>query len=390
MRVVLLPSAYLPRLGGVEVVTSQLAAALARSGATIEVWTSPIPGEPRDGEVDGVAVRRFDFAMPSRHPRALLTFPWRFVATLVAMLRQSFATRPDVLHVHCFSGNGVYALALACLTRIPLVVTLHGETAMDDHAIYDRSAFLRAALRLAARRADVVTGCSRFALDDAQHRVAIKPRRTKVVFNAVGPPPDAVVIPAIRSPFVLAVGRAVKNKGFDLLIDAFSLLSSSRADLQLVIGGDGPALPDLRSDAERRGVAERTRFLGRLEPSQVATLMRRAAVLVVPSRLEPFGVVVLEGWRARVPVVVTNRGGPPEFVDDDRDGIVVDPLDAAALAGAISRVLDDRTFAAQLVDRAQQRLEAFGWEEVATTYLDLYREAKHRRLDRTKSRRRTP
>ena len=69
--------------------------------------------------------------------------------------------------------------------------------------------------------------------------------------------------------------------------------------------------------------------------------MAGARVFVMPSRLEPFGIVVLEGWRAGTAVVATNRGGPPEFVRDGEDGLLVDPFDTAAVAEVLGRLLSD-------------------------------------------------
>ena len=71
--------------------------------------------------------------------------------------------------------------------------------------------------------------------------------------------------------------------------------------------------------------------------------MAGAAVFVMPSRLEPFGIVVLEAWRAGTAVVATSRGGPPEFVRDGEDGLLVDPFDTAAFAGALEGLLADPT-----------------------------------------------
>jgi len=71
--------------------------------------------------------------------------------------------------------------------------------------------------------------------------------------------------------------------------------------------------------------------------------MAGAAVLVMPSRLEPFGIVALEGWRAGTAVVATRRGGAPEFVRDGEDGLLVDPFDTAAVARVLGRLLSDET-----------------------------------------------
>ena len=86
-----------------------------------------------------------------------LTTGWRTMRSL----RRAVATfRPDVLHVQCFGPNGAYATALSRLCHVPLVVTLQGETLMDDSDIFETSQSLRAALRAGLRTAAAVTGCS--------------------------------------------------------------------------------------------------------------------------------------------------------------------------------------------------------------------------------------
>ena len=91
--------------------------------------------------------------------------------------------RPDVLHVHCFGPNGVYADRLARATGTPLLLTGHGETFMDDEHIFEKSALLNRSLRGALQRAARVTACSQAALDDLQLRFGL--RGGVVVFNGV-------------------------------------------------------------------------------------------------------------------------------------------------------------------------------------------------------------
>jgi len=154
-RIALLPSAYPPSVGGVEELTRHLALSLVAAGDEVEVWTgNPDDRDPETVEMrDGLVVRRLPMPLPAtnwgtvRH--AAVTGP----RTLRAMHRAVRSFRPDVLHVQCFGPNGAYATALSRLTGVPLIVTLQGETMMDDGDIFEVSRVLRASLRAGLRTA---------------------------------------------------------------------------------------------------------------------------------------------------------------------------------------------------------------------------------------------
>ncbi|HEX7460533.1 MAG TPA: glycosyltransferase family 4 protein, partial [Acidimicrobiales bacterium] len=186
-RIALLPSAYPPSVGGVEELTRHLALALVDAGDQVEVWTGlPDDHAPETVEVrDGLVVRRFPMPLPASRISAVshaATTGWR---TMRGLGRAVATFRPDVLHVQCFGPNGAYATALSRLCRVPLVVSLQGETLMDDADIFDTSHVLRAALRGGIRTATAVTACSAFTLNDAVTRFGLAPDRGSVVFNGV-------------------------------------------------------------------------------------------------------------------------------------------------------------------------------------------------------------
>jgi glycogen(starch) synthase len=373
VNVALLPSAFAPAVGGVEELTRRLADRLVAAGDRVEVWTIRHPAElPADETLDGLRVRRFRLPLPAARPDALARFPAGAAAALRELGRAADELKPDVLHVQCFSANGVYASALSALRRIPLVVSLQGETVMDDRDIYRRSLVLRRSLRLAFRRAAAVTGCSEFVLDDAR-RFGL--RAGVVIPNAVEPDgeasPSRLELPWPR--FVLALGRVVPKKGFDLLLEAFARVAPGRPDVGLVVAGDGPARPALERRATALGLERQTAFPGVLGRSEVAWAAGAADVFVLPSRVEPFGIVVLEALRAGTPAVVSCHGGAPEIVRDGREGLVVDPFDAEELARAIAALLDDQELRHRLGHAARRRVDAFRWEDVAGRYRELYR-----------------
>ena len=101
--------------------------------------------------------------------------------------------------------------------------------------------------------------------------------------------------------------------------------------------------------------------------------MAGARVFVMPSRLEPFGIVVLEAWRAGTAVVATDHGGRPEFVRDGEDGLLVDPFDTAAVADVLGRVLTDDRLRRSIAAAGRARVEAFAWPRVAEAYRAVYR-----------------
>lgn len=378
MRIALFPSAYAPAVGGVEQLTQSLALHLIASGHTVEVWTIRHPRElPAAEMLQGVRVRRFVLPLPARSVRKALPFGPSAARAVLEAGRATRAFSPHVLHVQCFSANGVYASALSALFRIPLVVTLQGETVMDDHDIYERSSSLRLGLRAGLRRAHAVTGCSQFVLDDAVSRFGLAAGAGAVIPNGVELPDRT---PKIRldlpfERFVLGVGRVVEKKGFDLLIDAFERVARDQQEVGLVIGGDGAARLGLMARARDLGLSDRVALPGMLSRGQVAWAMQKAAVFVLPSRVEPFGIVVLEALEAGRPVIVSGRGGASEIVRDGREGLVVDPFDSQALATAIGRVLGDAALRTRLISAGRSRVGDFAWDDITARYVGLYERA---------------
>lgn len=153
-------------------------------------------------------------------------------------------------------------------------------------------------------------------------------------------PPEAKV--------VLCLARLHPKKGLDTLLAAMAEVPGA----VLWLAGEGELRRALEAQARRLGVAERVRFLGWREDK--GALLRAADVLVVPSRYEPFGTVVIEGWQAGVPVVAARADGPAATIRDGETGLLVPVDDAPALAAAIRRVLSDRMLALSLALAAKE------------------------------------
>jgi glycosyltransferase involved in cell wall biosynthesis len=378
-RVALVTSSYHPHLGGVESHVRNVARELRSAGTEVEVWTVDRGEHLGVTELDGIVVRHLPTPLPARSARALVSFTasapraWR---TWWAAFRRF---RPDVLHVQCFGPNGLYAAALARRTGTPLVLSAHGETFMDDHDAFGTSALMREGLRRTIASTAVTTGCSEQVLADLRDRFGLD--GGVVVPNGVGPVPTPVASTASperdglpSGPVVVGVGRLEATKGFDLLVEAFSEVGDDLG-ATLVLAGDGSQRERLRTLGEERGLGERLRLVGPLDEAGVHAWMRRADVVVVPSRREAFGIVALEAWRAGTALVATTLGGPASFVTDGVDGVLVDPVNTAALREAIEALLRDPARRSALGAAGQRSARRFTWGAVARAYEELYARA---------------
>jgi glycosyltransferase involved in cell wall biosynthesis len=172
---------------------------------------------------------------------------------------------------------------------------------------------------------------------------------------------------------LLLVGRLVSRKGVDVALDALRQLRDQGRRHTLTICGDGPEREDLEEKARRLELEDAVRFDGWTSPKTLAARYRQAAVTLVPSRKEPFGIVALESIASRCPVVASNVDGLPEAVGDC--GLLVQPEDPEALADAAIRGLRD-----DVREELQAAMPAHAnrhrTERIATDYLHVLRAAR--------------
>lgn len=164
-------------------------------------------------------------------------------------------------------------------------------------------------------------------------RITVIPNFTRV------PAVDEAGKPAHDPPRLLAYGRFVDKKGFADLIHALALLRDRGVAFELKLGGDGPLNASLRNLVRELGLENSIHFSGWLH--DVVTALDDADLFVLPSRSEPFGIVVLEAMARGVPVVSTRTEGPAEILSDDT-AILAAVNNPADLAAAIEKALADR------------------------------------------------
>jgi glycosyltransferase involved in cell wall biosynthesis len=141
----------------------------------------------------------------------------------------------------------------------------------------------------------------------------------------------------------------------------------------LVLAGDGPLRGDLEALASRLGIRRQTMFLGTQGANEIARLLQGCEAMVLPSRMEPFGIALIEAMACKAPVVASRVGGIPEIVDHEASGILVEPENPEALAAGLRRVLTDQDLRRRIVDNGYSRvIERFCSTHNGKAYLTAF------------------
>ncbi|MGE0877286.1 MAG: glycosyltransferase family 4 protein [Acidimicrobiia bacterium] len=379
MRIALFPSAYRPSIGGVEELSRQLALAYVRKGHQVTVYTNRWPRSlPAHEVLDGVDVYRLPFRLPHASWRGRVSYPItnRLVSwTLHRLLKQQ---RADMIHVECVSSNTFYALRASDELSLPLVVTAQGELTMDPQRAFESGGTLPSLLRHAASSADGFTACSGKTLDDVETFVGHKIDGAKVIFNGTDVPTFTTARPLDLGSYVFAIGRLVPQKGFDVLLQAWSKIEHHGH--HLVIAGSGPSEDDLRRLVDELGVTDSVRFFGPADRDTVPRLFAGATAVAIPSRVdEGLPLVSIETMAAGKPFVATISGGIREAVTDGVEGLLIEREDPEALADGLRRLLEGPELRARLAAAGAARARAFDWSLLADEYLSYFHDTARRR-----------
>lgn len=284
--------------------------------------------------------------------------------------------RPDVVHAHWLLPSGLIA-AMATRRGIPLVSSVHGS----DMFLATRSRLGGSSARWAASHSVSITVCSR-DLADRLTAVGVDHRRIEVIPYGVdvdffapshrGSEAGRMLSFDPPGPVVVAVGRLVAKKGFDVLVDA---MQHAPKDTQLVIAGAGDMSSTLEMRAREHGVGSRVHMMGDVDRDQVRELLLSADVVAVPSVVDANGNVdglpnvLLEAMACGVAVVASKVAGIPDVIEPGHNGLLVAPGDAEELGSAIAALLSNGTARRDLGRNARSTIEnSYGWSSCVDRY----------------------
>ncbi len=339
-------------VGGVGVHVTELAAGLARRGHDVHVFTRQGEGQTLVQLIDGVHYHRCPFALNANFVDEINNMCRAFV-------RECFAVEDrigpfDIVHAHDWLASNAAVWVKEGRGR-QTVLTMHStEFGRNGNRMYGGMA-----QRIADHERHGTYCASRIIAVSNQLKSELKglyqvpESKTRVVYNGVNAQVfDYQVDPgqvkrqyAIGplDPMVLFAGRLTVQKGPDILVRTMPWVMRYYPNAKYVFAGDGHMRGDLCALAHQLGVGQALRMLGQVGGRALADLFKAADVVAVPSRNEPFGIVILEAWSAGRPVVSTKRGGPSEFVWHGVNGLQVDDTPESVAWGLGTLLADYQT-----------------------------------------------
>jgi glycogen synthase len=332
LKILISSHAFAPSIGGIETVTALLAAEFVRLGHLVTVVTQTLADSVQD---PGYPVIR--------------------QSSLVELY--SAAKWSDLLWQNNLSLRTLWP---SLLLRKPVVITHQGSYCRTPAGIDLVQRLKHAIVR---RSTSVATSKAGAACFDTDSTVIPNP------YDARRFGPGSLV--EKRSGDLVFLGRLVSEKGIDVLLKALAKLRAHGLTPKLTIIGAGPELSIMQQMAAALELNDQVIFAGLRREEELAILLRKHKILVVPSRYdEPFGVVALEGIACGCVVVGSRGGGLPEAIGPC--GITVPNGDASALARALEQLLLDPNEQKRFLIRAPEHLAKFHPTTIAEAYLTLF------------------
>ncbi len=371
-------------VGGVAVVVTQLAEALARKGHDVHVFTRHVPGRIEHEVIKGVHEHRC--ASPSCDDD--IEYMDHLGDAMVGAFHRAEQEygRFDVVHGHDWhvvnamcnlKHNKGYEFIWSCHST---------EWGRNGNAAGDSWWYGRISHRewLGGFESKLATTVSWTMRAEIMNLYQMPEEKLEVIYNGIdphefdhvdydpGPVKQGIGIHPL-APVVLFVGRMAHQKGPDLLLEAVPHVLRRRYDVHFVYCGGGAGMIDhIRGRADYLGVGHHVHVLGRVPDDVMEMWMKNCDVVAIPSRNEPFGIVCLEAWAAGKPVVLTDVGGMSEIVENFETGIKV-THDPESIAWGINYMLgDDGTFVKMMGAKVKERVKDFSWDAIADQYVDLY------------------
>lgn len=369
-------------VGGLSRHVYDLSRYLVRKGWNVHVLTTEAEGAPHEELVHGVHVHRVHVMQPDAGQFVHWAFQMnlRFMDAVDALVDSGLTF--NLVHAHdwlvCYSAR-----AIKQKYHAHLIATIHATERGRNHGIHtDLQQYIHHQEWRLTYEAERVIVCSQYMADEVQSVFHLPEGKVDVIPNGV----DVEQLSVTRQPShdgtrltlgenrntVLFVGRLVREKGVQTLLDAVPLILSSCPNTQFVIAGRGPMLQDLQDRARRLGIDQHVRFAGFVSDEARNGLLSGAQVTVFPSLYEPFGIVALEAMAAGAPVVVSDVGGLGEVVRHGINGLKMYPGDASSLATQVITLLRDPVYARSLAAMSTAEMGNYDWSHIVDETIRSY------------------
>ena len=368
-------------VGGVGVHVTELAAAMERKGHDVHVFTRMGQGQKWYECIHGVHYHRCPFPLNSNFITEIEDMCRSFVHHIFQT--ENYIGPFDVIHAHDWLAANAMIWIRKDRSR-KSVFTIHStEYGRCGNIFYDgQCGYIRDCERAGSYWSDHIITVSHSLKKEVMWLYEVPDWKISVAFNGVNLHQfDGWIDPKkVRDrygigpvdPMILFVGRMVCQKGPDLLVEAVPPVLSYYPNAKFVFAGDGEMKSHVQWRAEQLGLSHAVRFLGFKSGWELIDLYKASDAVCIPSRNEPFGIVVLEAWSAGKPVIATVNGGPRELIWHEVTGLTINPT-PDSIAWGIGTLCTNFEWARWMGSNGRTAVgNIYTWDAVAEKTLSLY------------------
>ena len=373
------------KVGGLASVVSELSEAVVNQGHEVHIFTRGTRNQSETEIINGVVYHRC-FSSPFNPSDDILLYFDKMSDALVKCFKSTerASEKFDIVHFHDWHAINL-SNNFNLLKSPSSVVTFHSTEWGRNGGIFRKTKLfseISKREKYAAEAADLVTTVSRTMKNELKLLYKIPDLKIDVVPNGIVSErfKREVDAESIKSrfnlsssdPMILFIGRLTRQKGPDLLIGAMPKILKNNPLAKLVIVGEGALSKRLKLMVKKLDLKDSVRFLGYLPQDDYLDLLNSCDLVCIPSRNEPFGLVLLEAWSAKKPVVATDVGGLSENIENLKNGVKVNPS-SDSISEGINYLLNDPSKRKKIGEEAYKMVETgFSWEVVAKATLKSY------------------
>lgn len=390
MKILVLAWEFPPRLvGGIARHVAELYPEIVNLGYEVHLITVEFGSAPKYEIVEGIYVYR----CPVAHGNDFFHWVVNMNESMGNLGGKLLVKHGDfhLIHAHDWLV-GDAAIALKNTFKLPLIATIHATEYGRHNGIHTvKQQYIYGKEKLLTHEAWRIIVCSQYMRQEIQRVFSSPADKIDVIYNGIRPEKkhhehkfDRVKFRRYfandKEKIVYYVGRMTYEKGVSVLLDAApKILWEMKGNVKFVIIGGGNT-SHLKQQAANLGIWEQCYFTGFMSDGDLDKFQTIADCAVFPSLYEPFGIVALESFAARVPVVVSDTGGLSEVVQHNYTGIVTRANDVNSLTWGILEVLRSDAHSQYLVENAYKSLaERFSWDDLAKQTILVYGQVIHER-----------
>lgn len=383
MQVLMLSWEYPPfSVGGLSQHVYELSRAMVEEGAGVEVVTTAT-APPFEEVVKGVIVHR---VLP--YPGRELSFISWVQQLNLAMMEKGASLMNRVGNFDIIHGHD-WLVAHACrglkhIFHIPFISTIHAtEHGRNGGLFTEEQQYIGDVEWHLAYESWKTICCSSFMEDELVAVFQMPRDKIEIIPNGVRQESFRISRPdtSVRDRYapngekiIFYVGRLVREKGVQDLINAVPVIREQTPGIKVVIAGTGPHEEELQRQVISQGLESYVNFTGYVDDYTRNQLYHWASVAVFPSHYEPFGIVALEGMATGTPVVVGDTGGFREIINDGENGLKATPGNHVSIAEQISLLLMSPDMHGKLSKNGPEEIQRkYSWKKIARDTLEIYR-----------------